>query len=88
MIGLVRLLVVTFVIQILIYLYLSFRQRWRRRNRLEKEFDAGGKEGDRDAYIDKGLAEYQTSLKRRLIFGVLVVPQLLVILMIYVTNFK
>ena len=43
--------------------------------------------GDRDAFIDAGLKEYDGSLRRKLILGVYIIPVSLVILIIYLTNF-
>ena len=37
--------------------------------------------------MEKGLAEYDGSLRRKLILGVYIVPICLVALMIYLTNF-
>ncbi len=87
MFAAIRLFIIAFVILTLVYIYLSIRQRWRCKRALEVEYDAGGDLGDRDTYIDNGLKEYESSLKRKLILGVYVVPMLIVVVMIYVTNF-
>lgn len=87
MIVAIRLFVIAFVVLTAIYIYLSLRQRWRCKNALEDEFDAGGIEGDRDEYVEQGLVEYKGSLRRKLILGVYVVPLLIVTSLIYVMNF-
>ncbi|MCA8867860.1 MAG: hypothetical protein KDA67_04360 [Rhodobacteraceae bacterium] len=87
MIAGIRLFVIAFVVLSVIYVYLSIRQRWQARNELEAEFDAGGVEGDRDTYIEEGMREYQSSLRRKLILGVYVVPLLVVATLIYVMNY-
>lgn len=87
MIGAIRLFAMAFVLLTVVYVYLSIRQRWRTRRRLEEEFDQGGVEGDRDTYIKQGLRDYQGSLRRKLILGVYIVPLLIVTTLIYVTNF-
>ena len=87
MIAGIRLFVIAFVVLSVIYVYLSIRQRWQARDELEAEFDAGGVEGDRDTYIEEGMREYQSSLRRKLILGVYVVPLLVVATLIYVMNY-
>ena len=87
MIAGIRLFVIAFVVLSVIYVYLSIRKRWQARNELEAEFDAGGVEGDRDTYIEEGMREYQSSLRRKLILGVYVVPLLVVATLIYVMNY-
>lgn len=87
MIGAIRLFAIAFVVLTIVYFYLSIRQRWRTRHTLEEEFDQGGIDGDRDTYVEEGLKEYESSLRRKLILGVYIVPMLVVAVLIYVTNF-
>jgi len=85
--GILRMAVVGFVVLTVFYVLLSLYSRSVQRERLEKEWDEEVKTGDRDAYIEKGMAEYEGSLRRRLIVLVYVIPVLLVIGMLYVINF-
>ena len=87
MIGGVRLFAIAFVVLTVIYAYLSLMQRWRCRKQLEAEFDAGGIDGARDDYIDKGMAEYRGSFRRKLILGVYIIPLMVVMTLIYVSNY-
>lgn len=87
MIGGIRLFAIAFVVLTVIYAYLSLMQRWRCRKQLEAEFDAGGLDGSREDYVAKGMAEYQASFRRKLILGVYIIPLLVVITLIYVTNY-
>lgn len=91
MIGFVRLVVVGFVLLTIIYICLSLYSRSVRKAKLRDEWNAGslaGKPpGEYETFIDEGMAEYDTSLRRKLILGVYVVPTLLVALIIYLTNF-
>ena len=87
MIGGIRLFIIGFIVLTVIYAYLSIRQRWRCRRALEEEFDAGGIDGTREEHIANGLKDYETSLRRRLIFGVYLVPLLVIATMIYVMNY-
>ena len=87
MIGAIRLFAAAFILLTVVYVWLSLRQRWRHRRALEEEFDAGGGDLPREEFIEEGMREYETSLKRRLILGVYIVPLAVVATLIYVTNF-
>ena len=87
MMALARLMVVGFVVLTIIYVALSLYSRSVRRGKLEREWDEEGQPGDRDAFIEKGLQDYDGSLRRKLILGVYVVPVGVVTLIIYLTNF-
>jgi len=87
MFALLRLSVIGFVVLTVIYVSLSFYSRAVRRGKLEAEWDEEGMTGDREAFIDEGLREYDHSLRRKLILGVYIVPVTLVILLIYFVNF-
>ena len=87
MAALARLLVVGFVVLTIIYFCLSWYSRAVRRDKLEKEWDTEIQEGDREAFVREGLADYDSSLRRKLILGVYVIPVLLVGTIIYLTNF-
>ncbi len=85
--GLARLVLFGFVILTIIYVCLSFYSRAVRRGKLEAEWDEEGMTGDRDAFIAQGLEEYDGSLRRKLIWGVYIVPVTFVMILIYVINF-
>jgi hypothetical protein len=76
-----------FIALSVVYLCLSWYSKSVRREKLEKQFDAGGIDGERDAFIEQGLKEYEGSLRRKLIYGVYVVPVVLLIVVIYMVNF-
>lgn len=85
MFGLLRLAVIAFVVLSIIYVSLSLYSRAVRRGKLEDEWDAS--KGPRDAFVAEGMREYDGSLRKKLILGVYIVPTLLVVLIIYLTNF-
>ena len=87
MFALLRLSVIGFVVLTVIYVALSFYSRAVRRDKLEAEWEEEGMTGDRAAFIDEGLRDYDRSLRRKLILGVYIVPVTLVILLIYFVNF-
>ncbi len=70
-----------------IYVVLSIWSRSVRREKLEDEWDQEIRTGDRNAFVEEGLRNYDQSLRRKLILGVYVVPVVLVLAMIYVVNF-
>lgn len=85
--ALVRLLFIAFVVLSIIYLSLSLYSRARARDRLEEEWDNGDFDIPREAYVQAGLADYDGSLRRKLILGVYIVPMTLVCLIVYLVNF-
>jgi hypothetical protein len=86
MLGLARLIIVGFVVLTIIYLCLSWFSRSVRRRKLEEEWHRNPV-GDKEAFVEEGLEDYDGSLRRKLIWGVYVVPTLLVVLIIYINNF-
>ncbi len=81
-----RLMVLGFVVLTVVYVVVSLYSRSVRREKLEKEFDEEVQTGDRDAFIESGMAAYQGSLRRKLIWGVYIIP-LLVLLALLLANF-
>ena len=88
MIGILRSAVVGFILLTVVYLIVAMYSRSVRREKLEKKFDAGDVEGDRDTYITKGMQAYEKGLKRRLIWLVYVVPAGIVIVTVYLVNYQ
>ncbi|SEK69015.1 hypothetical protein SAMN05443999_10274 [Roseovarius azorensis] len=88
MIALMRLLIFGFILLTGIYLGLSWYSRSVRRRKMTADWEDAGRPGDRDAYIETGMAQYERSLRRRLIWLVYVVPVTAVAVIIYVTNFR
>ncbi len=78
---------IAFAILTAIYVVVSIWSRSVRREKLENEWDEEVRDGDRDAFIEAGLRDYDKSLRRKLILGIYVVPLALVLVLVYVTNF-
>ncbi|GAA6180402.1 hypothetical protein NBRC116594_18400 [Shimia sp. NS0008-38b] len=85
--GLVRLVVIGFIVLTVIYFCLSLYSRAVRRAKLKAQWDDEGMTGDQDAFVTHGLEEYDNSLRRKLILGVYIVPVCFVAILIYVINF-
>ncbi len=86
--GWIRLAIMGAVVLAIVYMLVSVYSRSIRREKLEKHFDAGGVEGDRDAYIENGMKVYQHGLRRRLIWLVVVLPIAAVIATVYFVNWN
>ncbi|MCF8484359.1 MAG: hypothetical protein K9G71_04035 [Rhodobacteraceae bacterium] len=84
--GWIRLFVFGFVGLTVIYWLVSVYSRSVRRETLEKRFDAGDVEGDRDAYIEQGMTKYEKGLRKRLIWLVYIIPMVAMALTIYFVN--
>ena len=87
MFAALRLFLISFAVLSVFYIYFSLTQRYKHRKKLKEEFAENGETGDLDDYIDKGMAEYEGSLRNKLILGVYIVPYALIAILIYVTNF-
>ncbi len=88
MIAIIRLVVFGFLGLSVIYILVSLYSQSVRREKLEKKFDAGGVEGDRDDYIKTGMMEYQHGLRRKLIWLVYIVPAVIVAITVYFVNYQ
>ncbi|MES2434933.1 MAG: hypothetical protein V4586_14065 [Pseudomonadota bacterium] len=88
MIGILRAAVLGFIILSVAYVLISIYSRSVRREKLEKKFDAGGIEGDRDAYIEDGMRAYEKGLRHRLLWLVYIIPALVVSATIYFINYQ
>ncbi|MGL4320147.1 MAG: hypothetical protein ACRCS3_04725 [Paracoccaceae bacterium] len=84
--GIFRLVIFGFLVLSVVYLLVSIYARSVHREALEKEFDAGGIDGSREAFIDQGMASYKDSLRRKLLLLVYIVPMAVVGLTIYFVN--
>ena len=85
--GFIKLVVFGFLLLSVIYLSLSVYSRSVRREKLEKEWDEEKPEGiTRDAFVAKGVAEYNVGLRPKLLLLVYVVPAVFVAAVVYLTN--
>ena len=87
MLALLRLLIVGLIVLTVLYFALSWYFSAERRRRMEADWEAAGRPGTREAYVEAGMEQYQTSLRRKLIWLVYIVPVTSVIVIIYLTNY-
>ena len=86
MIALARLIVIGAVLLTAVYLSLWFYARAVRRDRLRAEWEDHRGGDDREAYVRRGLAGYERSLRRRLLVLVYLVPLGLMVTIVAITN--
>ena len=86
MIAILTSAVMGFLILTVVYLLVSVYSQSVRREKLEKQFDAGDVPGDRDAYVEKGMEAYRHGLRRWLIILVYVIPIVAVAVTVYMVN--
>ena len=88
--GLIRLVVIMTVVLTVIYFCISLYSRSVRREKLEdawaEDHPDGGDPAARRAYIEKGMAEYESGLRKKLILLVYVIPVIAVCVILYITN--
>lgn len=85
--ALARLIIVGFIVLTVIYVSLSFYSRSVRRGKLQRKWDEDIRRGDREAFVSRGLKIYDRSLRRKLLWGVYIVPVVGIVVVIYLVNF-
>ncbi|MGR3452751.1 hypothetical protein [Pseudooceanicola sp.] len=87
MFGFIPVFVVGFAVLTLVYVIVSFWSRQVRRGKLKKRWESEGRPGDRETYVERGLAEYDDSFRRKLILLVYIVPLAVIVAIIYAVNY-
>tara|TARA_R110002124_G_scaffold11974_6_gene56853 strand:+ start:22930 stop:23199 length:270 start_codon:yes stop_codon:yes gene_type:complete len=88
MLSLARLFLILFVVLTVIYVSVSLWSRQVRKRKLTREWREGETGGDdMQAFIRKGLEEYDDSFRRKLILLVYIVPVAVIAYIIYVVNY-
>ncbi len=90
--GLIRLIVFGFIGLTVVYVAISVYSRSVRREKLENRWTEENPGSDdmaaRDAYVEKGMAAYNASIRPKLIGLVYVIPTLIVIGTLIVVNWN
>ncbi|MBS8227618.1 hypothetical protein [Vannielia litorea] len=88
--GLIRLVVVGFIVLTVIYFCISIYSRSVRREKLEdawaEDHPDGGDPAARSAYIEGGMQAYHSGLRKKLILLVYVIPVIVVVAILWFTN--
>lgn len=82
----VRAMAMVFAALSVVFVCLWFYARAARREKLEAQWDKDQGPGRRESFLAAELAKYEVSLKRKLIWGVYVIPGSLLAILIFVTN--
>ena len=84
--GFLRVLFGFFLVLVVIHLGLRLWLRLRERRRLAEEWEAGPQQGTRDDFMERGMDDYDRSLRKRLLWLTIVLPMAGLILLLYVLN--
>lgn len=84
--GFVRVLLGFLVVLVAVYLVLSVVLRLRERRRLAEDWEEGDRLVARGRYMDEGMAEYDRSLRKKLLWLVIVGPMAGLLILLYVLN--
>lgn len=91
MFGIIRNIVLVFLLLTVIYALLSLTANWRERSRLATEYelqsDLKKTTLDKDVFIAEGMKRYGRSYKPKLILGVYIVPGAIMGLLIYLAQY-
>ncbi|WP_170771035.1 hypothetical protein [Ruegeria lacuscaerulensis] len=82
-----RFLIPLLIVLTVIYVGLSIYSRLVRRRKLIAHWEKKGLRGDRDAFLERGMRQYDNSFRKKLLLGVYVIPLGAIALLIYITNF-
>lgn len=85
--GYIRLAIFGLVGLTVVYVLVSLYAASLRREALEDRWEAEGRPGDREAYVDRGMRAYRNSFRRKLIVLVYVIPIIAVTVLVYLLNF-
>ena len=88
MIAILRVAVFWAIALTVVYFMVAIYSRSVRREWLEKKYDAGGIEGERQDYIEAGMLAYEHGLRRKLLWLVYIIPTLVVGVTIYFVNYQ
>lgn len=78
-----RMIVIWLVALPVLHWVVAVYSRSVRREKLEKEFDAGGIAGRREDFIRDGMARYEHGLRKKLIVLVYIVPLIVLAVTVY-----
>ncbi len=84
--GFLRVLLFVLVFLLVLYAILSVWLRLRERRRMREEWEAGDRLVDRDIFVEVGMADYDRSLRKWLLWLVVIAPMAGLLLLLYLLN--
>jgi len=92
MFGIVRNVVIVFLILTVAYAILSFTARIKHRANLEAEYKSQSElrqtSEEKEVFVARGMKRYARSYKPKLILGVYIIPSLIMSLLMYLALYK
>lgn len=86
LIGLILRLTVIFLILTVVYAILTLLNRNRHRDKLEDEYIRAETHLDKESFVDRGMEDYNHTLRAKLVLGVFIVPLAVAGLLYYLAN--
>lgn len=86
MLVFLRFMVMLFLVQTIAFVVISIWSRQTRRRKLEARWETNTLTGSREAFIRRGLERYDRSIRAKLIWGVYIVPIVVIGTIIYLVN--
>lgn len=74
------------IVLVVFHILVSIYARSLRREALEKAFDAGEGEGERDAFIEAGMQAYARSWLPKALYLIYLIPVVAVLFIVFVVN--
>jgi Mg2+/citrate symporter len=84
--GFLRVMLAFLVVLIALHLILRVVLRLSERRRLAEAWEAGDRRVDRDIFMAEGMAAYDRSLRKRLLWLVIILPMAALALLLYLVN--
>ena len=81
-----RSLILWIVVLPVVHWLVAVYSRSVRREALERDYDDGGETGTREEFIARGMAEYEHSLRRKILVLVYILPILAVVVIAWAVN--
>lgn len=81
-----RMIILWLVVLPLVHWIVAVYARSVRREALERDFDDGGEAGTREEFIARGMADYEHSLKKKILVLVYILPVLAVVAIAWAVN--
>lgn len=84
----IRLAVFGFLALAVAFIVTSVYSRSVRREKLEDEWEAEVKTGDRAAYVKDGMSDYDEGWRKKMLWLIFVIPAIAVVALVYLNNFS
>ena len=84
----IRLAVFGFLALAVAFIVTAIYSRSVRREKLEDEWEAEVKTGDRAAYVKDGMGDYDEGWRKKMLWLIFVIPAIAVVALVYLNNFS